>query len=307
MFKNFIIPLVLLAFSWFAKAQDYTIESTVIDSELYGNLYVANPKSDVLCIVIAGSGPTDRNGNQPPLLMSNAYKLLAEGLAQKQINTFTFDKRMIAQMKKQNVKEENMRFEDLSTDLDFVLNHFKKSYSNIVLIGHSEGALVATMNSNNASVQKIILLAGQGETIDHILREQIATSAPFLSQKADDILQALKQGKQVEHVIPMLQSVFRPSVQPYLISWIQVDPIREIQKTEKPILIVQGNKDLQVDLKQGEKLHQARPSAKLVTLDGMNHVLKKVATEAENRASYAKSTYPLHPELVPILVDFIKK
>lgn len=305
MFKNILLPLILLAFSWLTNAQDFKATPIVIDSDIHGDLYLSNPKSDLLSIVIAGSGPTDRNGNQPPMLTTNAYKLLAEGLAKKKINTFTFDKRMLAQIKKQDVKEENMRFQDLSIDLDLIINHFKKSYSKIVLIGHSEGALVATMNSNNPSVQKVILLAGQGETIDHIISDQITKSAPFLSKKADEILKELKQGKQVEDVIPLLQSFFRPSVQPYLISWIQVDPIREVQKTDKSLLIVQGTKDLQVDLKQGEKLHQAKPAAKLITLDGMNHVLKKVTTDAENQASYAKSHYPLHPELVSILANFI--
>lgn len=279
-----------------------------IDSEIDGDLYLANKDSKQLAIIIAGSGPTNKNGNSPAGIKANSYKYLAEGLKESGINTFTYNKRMFAQMKNQTAKEEDGRFEDNVKDLNLVIDYFKKDYPNITLIGHSEGALVATLASqNNTAVSKLISLQGPGETIDKTLYKQLIAQAPFFAKSVEDIHSKLRKGEQVTDVPPMLMSLYRPSVQPYLISWIKYDPTVEIQKVKQPILILQGDKDLQVQTDQGDSLKKAMPTAILVTLKGMNHVLKTVVKEDENLALYSKPDIPLHLELVPTIVNFITK
>lgn len=279
-----------------------------IDSEIDGDLYLANKDNKQLAIIIAGSGPTNKNGNNPGGVKANSYKYLAEGLKENGINTFTYNKRMFAQMKNQTVKEEDGRFEDNVKDLNLVIDYFKKEYSSIILIGHSEGALVATLASqNNTAVSKLVSLQGPGESIDKTLYKQLTAQAPFFAKSVEDIHNKLRNGEQVTDVPPMLMSLYRPSVQPYLISWIKYDPTVEIQKVKQPILILQGDKDLQVKTDQGDNLKKAMPTATLITLKGMNHVLKTVVKDDENLALYSKPEVPLHTELVPTIVNFIKK
>ncbi|MEC4114725.1 alpha/beta hydrolase [Myroides pelagicus] len=279
-----------------------------IDSEIDGDLYLANKDSKQLAIIIAGSGPTDKNGNSAAGVKANSYKYLAEGLHANGINTFTYNKRMFAQMKKQTLKESDMTFEDNVKDLNLVIDYFKKEYPNIILIGHSEGALVATLASqNNKAVSKLISLQGPGESIDKTLYKQLTTQAPFFAKAVEDIHNKLKNGEQVTDVPPMLMNLYRPSVQPYLISWMKYNPTIEIQKVKQPILILQGDKDLQVKTDQGNYLKQAMPTATLITLKGMNHVLKTVVKDEDNLALYNKPDIPLHDELVPSIVNFINK
>lgn len=302
--KKLIYTLVLALTTSLAFSQT-TIQ---IDSEIDGDLYLANKDNKQLAIIIAGSGPTNKNGNNPGGVKANSYKYLAEGLKENGINTFTYNKRMFAQMKNQTAKEEDGRFEDNVKDLNLVIDYFKKDYPNITLIGHSEGALVATLASqNNTAVSKLISLQGPGETIDKTLYKQLIAQAPFFAKSVEDIHSKLRKGEQVTDVPPMLMSLYRPSVQPYLISWIKYDPTVEIQKVKQPILILQGDKDLQVQTDQGDNLKKAMPTAILVTLKGMNHVLKTVVKEDENLALYSKPDIPLYLELVPTIVNFITK
>ncbi|MDM1370432.1 alpha/beta hydrolase [Myroides marinus] len=302
--KKLIYTLVLVLTTSLGFSQT-TIQ---IDSEIDGDLYLANKDSKQLAIIIAGSGPTNKNGNNPGGVKANSYKYLAEGLKENGINTFTYNKRMFAQMKNQTIKEEDGRFEDNVKDLNLVIDYFKKDYPNIILIGHSEGALVATLASqNNTAVSKLVSLQGPGESIDKTLYKQLTAQAPFFAKSVEDIHNKLRNGEQVTDVPPMLMSLYRPSVQPYLISWIKYDPTVEIQKVKQPILILQGDKDLQVKTDQGDNLKKAMPTATLVTLKGMNHVLKTVVKDDENLALYSKPEIPLHTELIPTIVNFIKK
>lgn len=304
--RLFIYLFTLILSTVLGYSQNFTKEIIDIDSEIQGDLYIGDAQNKTVSIFIAGSGPTDRNGNTIPMLTTNAYKFLAEGLAQNGQNIFTYDKRVIAQIKNNNADESKALFEDNVDDLNLIINTLKKRFSSITLIGHSEGALVALLAANDPSVTKYISISGPGETIDKTLSKQIAQNAPFLKKQTDDILSELKKGNTVDNVIPMLQSLFRPSVQPYLISWIKFDPTIEIQKLNKPILIIQGDKDIQVDLEQGKLLHQANPKSTLVTLSGMNHVFKNIEKDEDNMKSYNNGSLPLHTELVPTILNFIK-
>ena len=200
-----------------------------------------------------------------------------------------------------------MRFDHLINDVSLVINHFKSQYTSIILIGHSEGGLVSTLAAQNSpAVKQLILLAAPGEPIDQILHKQLTKQAPFLIDDIKKVNSSLKAGKKVAEIHPFLFSIYRSSVQDYLISWMKYDPVVELKKIKQPILILQGNRDLQVEVNQGELLKKGMPTAKLVTLDKMNHVLKKVEQEELNLQTYSQPELPLQTDLIPTITTFIK-
>ena len=303
---KWFILLFFISLEAFSQEKNYDSLQVSIDPEVQGTLL--SPKGEnqpPLAILIAGSGPTDRDGNQAQL-KNNSLKYLAEGLAQKGIATFRYDKRVIAQINKATVQEEKMTFEDEVNDALLVVNHFKDKYKKIILIGHSEGALVGLLVAQKVVVSKFVSISGAGNSSATLIEEQIGKNAPQLKEESQKIISQLRKGELVDNISPYLAPVFRKSVQPYLISWFKYEPAKEIAKLQIPILIVQGTNDLQVEDKEAQLLKEAQPKAQLLFIEGMNHVLKKVKTLEENQQSYLNPDLPISGELVEGIASFIK-
>ena len=303
---KWFILLFFISLEAFSQEKNYDSLQVNIDPEVQGTLL--SPKGEnqpPLAILIAGSGPTDRDGNQAQF-KNNSLKYLAEGLAQKGIATFRYDKRVIAQINKATVQEEKMTFEDEVNDALLVVNHFKDKYKKIILIGHSEGALVGLLVAQKVVVSKFVSISGAGNSSATLIEEQIGKNAPQLKEESQKIISQLRKGELVENISPYLAPVFRKSVQPYLISWFKYEPAKEIAKLQIPILIVQGTNDLQVEDKEVQLLKEAQPKAQLLLIEGMNHVLKKVKTLEENQRSYLNPDLPIPGELVEGIASFIK-
>ena len=303
--KRFIL-LFFISLEAFSQEKNYDSLQVSIDPEVQGTLL--SPKGEnqpPLAILIAGSGPTDRDGNQA-LFKNNSLKYLAEGLAQKGIATFRYDKRVIAQINKATVQEEKMTFEDEVNDALLVVNHFKDKYKKIILIGHYEGSLIGLLVAQKVVVSKFVSISGAGNSSATLIEEQIGKNAPQLKEESQKIISQLRKGELVENISPYLAPVFRKSVQPYLISWFKYEPAKEIAKLQIPILIVQGTNDLQVEDKEVQLLKEAQPKAQLLLIEGMNHVLKKVKTLEENQQSYLNPDLPIPGELVEGIASFIK-
>ena len=303
---KWFILLFFISLEAFSQEKNYDSLQVSIDPEVQGTLL--SPKGEnqpPLAILIAGSGPTDRNGNQA-LFKNNSLKYLAEGLAQKGIATFRYDKRVIAQINNATVQEEKMTFEDEVNDALLVVNHFKDKYKKIILIGHYEGALIGLLVAQKVVVSKFVSISGAGNSSATLIEEQIGKNAPQLKEESQKIISQLRKGELVENISPYLAPVFRKSVQPYLISWFKYEPAKEITKLQIPILIVQGTNYLQVEDKEAQLLKEAQPKAQLLLIEGMNHVLKKVKTLEENQLSYLNPDLPISGELVEGIASFIK-
>ena len=303
---KWFILLFFISLEAFSQEKNYDSLQVSIDPEVQGTLL--SPKGEnqpPLAILIAGSGPTDRNGNQA-LFKNNSLKYLAEGLAQKGIATFRYDKRVIAQINNATVQEEKMTFEDEVNDALLVVNHFKDKYKKIILIGHYEGALIGLLVAQKVVVSKFVSISGAGNSSATLIEEQIGKNAPQLKEESQKIISQLRKGELVENISPYLAPVFRKSVQPYLISWFKYEPTKEIAKLQIPILIVQGTNYLQVEDKEAQLLKEAQPKAQLLLIEGMNHVLKKVKTLEENQQSYLNPDLPIPGELVEGIASFIK-
>ncbi len=309
--KKIILLAVVLfsAFSFGQQTVGFSKTTIEINSLLNGTLYSPSKqtKKTNLVILIAGSGPTDRDGNQKGLT-NNSLKLLAEALANKGIAVYSYDKRIFAQMATGKLDEASLSFDNFIDDAKAVLLHFKnqKKYHSISIAGHSEGALIG-MVAANSNADAYISIAGAGRPIDEVLLEQIGKQAPFLKEEVQKNLETLKNGTTFELKNQMLASLFRASVQPYMISWIKYNPQAEIKKLQIPTLLINGDKDIQVSVQDAQLLQQAKPDAQLKIIPNMNHIFKLIkGDDAENKASYTNPDLPIATDLSELITTFIK-
>lgn len=293
-----------------AHAQAWT-ERDVATDGLHGTLTLPEGGAPApAALILAGSGPTDRNGNFPGSF-NDSLKLIAHGLAAQGIASLRVDKRGIAASAAAGPREDDIRIETYVTDAVAWLGVLRAEpmVSRVVLVGHSEGALIATLAARRSAVAGLVLLAGAGESADRIIARQLAVSGfpPELQETSKRITDSLRAGRAVADVPRQLTLLYRSNVQNYLMSWLPIDPAAELAAAKAPVLIVQGTTDLQILVDDAKKLAAARPDAKLVIIEGMNHMLKEAPlSRQENIAIYAKSGVPLAPALVPAIVDFVR-
>lgn len=263
-----------------------------------------------LYIIIGGVGPTTKDGNLEGLAENNSYLQLAELLAEEHIATIRFDKRGVGENNALQEAEERTTFVDFIDDVVAIVEAARKDerFNEVNLIGHSEGSLIALNVAQQQPIDRLISLVGAGRPIDEVLLEQLqARLAPDVMAEAKVIIDNLKQGQRVEVVSEPLQSLFRPSLQPYMASWMKLNPQTTIADLTMPILIVGGTTDLQVPITDSELLKQAQPEATLAIIEGMNHILKEAPLELEgNRQTYTAQDLPLHPNLVEEIIAFIQ-
>lgn len=263
-------------------------------------------------LLIAGSGPTDMDGNSAAAgLKNNALKYLAEGLAAKGIATLRYDKRGIASSASAGKEEYSLRFDDYVNDAKGWITHLSRDrrFPAIYVLGHSEGALTGMLASlDNPKVKGYISVAGAGRPFYEVLEEQMAAQPAVIRQMVVSIHDSLKVGKLVPNVPLGLQALFRSSVQPYLISLYQYKPAEIIGKLKMPVLILQGTTDIQISVKDAERLKAAAPEAGFYLIDNMNHVLKTCTTLDRQRqmAVYTDSSLPVDSSLLIFIEKFVK-
>jgi len=262
-----------------------------------------------VALIIAGSGPTDRDGNQLAF-RSDAYKKLAQGLAAQGIATLRYDKRGIGDSINHQ-PEADLRLDDYVSDALALTAWLERDprLHGIAIIGHSEGSLIGLLAAQqDPHVQAFVSLEGAGRDLGTILDEQVrdAGATPNIVNEVVSIDASLRAGKAVPDPDPQLATLFRPSVQPYLISEYHYDPAKEIAKLTIPVLIVHGSTDIQVSAADAKLLAAADPKARVANVDGMNHVLVDApAGRDANIATYSKPGLPLGATLVPAIAQFL--
>jgi uncharacterized protein len=273
-------------------------------------------EADHVVLIIAGSGPTDRDGNSAGLPgKNNSLKMLAEGLAQAGIASLRTDKRGVGESKAAAPPENEVHFEAFVDDAVAWLKQLQSNeqFQHFSIIGHSEGSLIGMLAAQRSSVDAFVSLEGAGRTAQATIMTQLgAQLPPPLLNEVQQIVDQLAAGQLVDSLpasvtaVPALTNMFRASIQPYLISWFRYDPAMALADLMIPILIVQGTADLQVNVEDANRLAFANPQAQLLVLEGMNHVLKDAPMDqAGNLATYSQPDLPLAEGLVTAVTQFL--
>ncbi|MGB0879006.1 MAG: alpha/beta hydrolase family protein [Polaribacter sp.] len=280
------------------KTEEILINNQTI--QLPGTLTYTQKKSPLI-IWIHGSGGVDRNGNRPKYIQQ-----FRDAINTKNIAFFSYDKRT-ANPKNVAFLKDGIYISDFVFDAQEVVNHFKndKRFTKIILVGHSQGSLTAMMALKN--VDTYISIAGAGETIDKILVRQVTAQSKELGKLTESYLKELKETGEIKGVDPRLLSLFAKPNQPFITSWVALNPVEEIKKVKIPTLIINGDKDLQVQISDAENLKKVKPDAELVIIKNMNHVLKDIQKDEDNLKSYYSPEYTISSELIVTILNFINK
>lgn len=328
--KRLLLYILLFsAANTFASGRDVivpqknTVEKEIIVGrdfgDLYGTLLTPLADAETVVLIIAGSGPTDRNGNNPMGVGGNSYRMLAEALAEAGIASLRYDKRAIGR----SVLDDPTRLPDLTFD-DYIADAAAladylagEGFRRVVLAGHSEGALIALRTAQQSkAVAAVVSLCGAGYPLDQILRLQLAGQlAPAhleLLIEAEGILAALKRGERVDMTYRSreLYQLFNPGLQAFWISSMRYDPRQEIRRIGVPVLIVGGDNDLQISADNAEALARARPDAEKVIIPGMTHPLKHSddrTLAGQGKTVYTDPSLPLDPALAEAIVNFLSR
>ncbi len=307
--KKVILSGAFALFTLFSAAQENPFTLHTPAGDLFGTLTIPGTHHPVpVVLLIAGSGPTDRDGNNTINLKTNSYKQLADSLLKSNIAVLRYDKRGIAASHAAMKSEADLLFTDYVKDAIQFAKTLKadKRFSKVYIAGHSEGSLIGMMTAEEVPVAGFISIAGAGEPAGKTLRRQTAR-IPALAPTINKLLDTLESGHTLKGPLdPNLMALFRPSVQPYMISWIKLDPTKEIAKLHIPVLILQGTTDLQVNKEDAEWLKAAYPKATLVMIDGMSHIMKTAPADMQaNFATYQKPELPIRTELVQAIRKFV--
>lgn len=265
-------------------------------------------KKTPIALIIAGSGPTDRDCNSALGIKTDAYRMLAEGLAKRGIASARYDKRGVG-ASQGSFDMARTTIADFTDDALAVLADLRQRApaAEVTLVGHSEGGLIAILAAGRAKVDRLVLLETAGRTLGKLLREQIGKEAtPVQLAELERVLAALAAGRPLDPIQPPIDKLFPPIVRTFLASEVTLDPLPPFSKLTTPTLIVQGESDAQVTLTDGKLLAAARPAAKLAIIPEMNHVLKREATAKLPQASYTDPKLPLAPKLVEAVAGAIR-
>ena len=307
--KKISIALLILLVN-LIRAQDLAITLKTESGNIEGSLlFPHSDKKLPLVLLIAGSGPTDRNGNNDAM-ENNSLKYLAEELYKNNIASLRFDKRSVGTSV--TTDEIDLRFDTYVNDVREWIKLLSNDsrFSKIIVAGHSEGSLLGMIASqNNAAVKGFVSIAGSGRGADELFKEQLRNVHESAKSTLYSMIDDVKKGDTIVDVPMLFYTLFRPSIQKYMISWFKYDPAQEIKKIQIPILILQGDKDIQVKLQDAEILATANPESQMVIIKNMNHVLKNCDTldKDAQKLMYSDLSLPIKPELVESMVQFIKK
>jgi pimeloyl-ACP methyl ester carboxylesterase len=309
-----LLLIAAMQVPFMASAAETTIQVPGPAGPLEGAMLAPASPNPSVVLIIPGSGPTDRDGNNSMGMRPATYRLLAEGLAARGIATVRIDKRGLFGSHAASPDANAVTINDYAADVHTWISAIRErtGASCVWALGHSEGGLVALVAAQEPSdVCGLILIATPGRRLGDVLREQLRSNpanAPVLDQALAAIAQ-LEAGQRVDtsSMHPALLPLFRPQVQGFLINEFSLDPANLIAKCGRPVLIAQGDRDIQVGLADAERLQRALPSAKLTILPDTNHVLKAVSSNdrAANIAAYTNPDLPLAPGTIDAIANFI--
>lgn len=237
--------------------KDLNIKSNNI--ELKGTLLVPESLNlKKIVIFVHGSGPNDRDET---IFENKPFKDIAENLYSKGISSYRFDKRTLSNPESFNDK--STIDDEVTNDIINIVTYFKNDsqFSNyeIIVLGHSLGAYLLPRIANKSNqISKIILLAANSRPLDKLIIEQYEYLYKLTpTQELKDALQKVKEqtallNSKVFNLNTTKENLPLNLSANYWKSILDYKPIKEIQKVKIPILILQGERDYQVTMKDFE-------------------------------------------------------
>ena len=287
-----------------ASAEETKIKVGLIDAWLTSPSDVERPP---VALLIAGSGSTDHDGNGPQVKPATLKKL-AEQLAAHGIATLRYDKRGAGGWKPEFGRPEDFRFKDYVDDATALVGYLRNSrkFSRVVVVGHSEGGLVAILTARRVPVDRLVLLVTAARRQGDLLKAQLEkTLPPETREPFVKAIDAIMAGQIVDPPPPGMP--MPPAMQPGIASGFLEDPIIPLKQLDLPTLIIGGGHDRQVARLDFAALGAASPAAKTLWLAEMNHVLVDVTDDADDLAAYKQPERPLDPELIETIAAFISQ
>jgi hypothetical protein len=307
--KVFILLLIVTSSFCYAQDKMFTSEEVKVSQYVVGTLLVPTKvEKPKLVIILAGSGPADRNGNSM-MAKNNSLRFLAEGLSQQGIATYRYDKRSVKMLKDRNPNVDHIKFDDFIEDAIVALNYFKNSsgFSEVYIAGHSQGSLIGMIAAKEGA-DGFISIAGAGQTIDKVIVQQIGMQQPGLDKMAAESFKELRETGMTSSKHPLLAGMFTKQIQPFMLNWMQYNPAIILAELKTPVFIVNGAEDLQVAVSEAERLQMAKPDSEYLIIEGMEHSLKYTSNNKnEQKTAQEFASIPVMPELINSIATFVKK
>lgn len=256
-----------------------------------------------LAVIVAGSGPTDRHGNNPLGEFGRAYDILAAELAGRGVACLRYDKAGVGASTLGVPASDVTIWTSVNVAEQMVAyGRGLGRFSRVTVVGHSEGGIVAMHLASRELVDAIVLLATPGRALQDVLREQLASRVPQQDLRAfDETVDAWKSGRADVTVPAALASLFRPTNIAYYKSLFGLDIHALAASVNVPATVANGTDDAQVTTEDAEQLRRSNPRFHVHLVPGMNHGLK-VANEDPFCSSASE---PLAPGLVQVIVGGI--
>jgi pimeloyl-ACP methyl ester carboxylesterase len=302
--------LAILAAASLAAGSPVTIPGP--RGALAGTLIDPSRRAPAL-VIIPGSGPTDRDGDNVIGVKGAIYRQLAEQLGANNVATLRIDKRGMFGSKGAVLDGNAVTIADYAADVRGWVGLLRRRGKRCAwLAGHSEGGLVALAAAQDPrDICGLVLLSTPGRPIGQALRDQLRTLPPAQFAPAEAAIVRLERGQRVDpQSLPVaLRTVFAPQVQPYFIDLLSHDPAKLAARVRLPILIVTGDSDLQTGLVEARALAAANRRARLVIIPGMNHVWKRASASDRraNIATYGNAALAIDRSLAPTIARFVRK
>lgn len=308
---NIFILIIFFTNSVFAQTESF-LSLRTLSGTIYGIMQTPDNKNSVPLAILVSDCKTDNSFDEK--LQNQAIKSLADSLTNRGIATLRYDKRGSGKSTAAGRNGANLTVENYVTDLNEWVNRFANNvkFTDIILVGHGEGALIAMLCANeNKHVKKYISLAGAGLPRADVLRAQIEmqfTNNLQLQEVADKYIKKLSKGEIIDEIVPQkLYQYFPPNLNRFFISWFKYNPLKEIAKITVPVLLVQGTADAQIAIYNINLLAQANPNAGKIVIENMNHIFRTCNSthQLSQYATNSKPNAPIKHELCHAIAKFI--
>ena len=274
------------------------------------------PKSEIpipAVVFLSGSGPNDKDETIGP---NKPFADLAKGLGDRGIATLRFDKRFFAIKDKTKLASVTLKdeyYDDAAIALSLLSTYPGIDQAKIFVLGHSEGAMVAPkVAAAFPETRGIVMMAPGVRPIDVMLIDQLEFGAKLTGRSADEVAE---QTKELTATFAAIRDPSKKDTPPFMGApaayWrevIALDVPKMVHDSKLPILVLQGDQDVQVKKGADFELLRTRAgdSSGRVTyrsFAGLNHLFMKV----ERESTGAEYGIPGHvdPAVISVIADWI--